>query len=150
MRHERYAVEETDSLLAFKFYSEGPKGRIKKKIEFVPLSEHSRVYNLAFGDVSDEGEIDDLTVTNNGDSHKVLGTVADVVYKFLAQRPQSYVYATGSTKARIRLYRMGICNNLAEIAIDFYVFGFREYDWEPFQKGREYEAFLVKKRTFVA
>jgi hypothetical protein len=148
MRYDRYAVEETDSLVEFEFYSEGPNGRIKKKIEFVPFSQSSRVYNQSFGDASTDGEIDDLSVTNNGDSQKVLATVATVVYKFLEQQPESYIYATGSTKARVRLYRMGISNNLAEINTDFLVFGFRKNGWETFEKGKEYEAFLVKKRTF--
>jgi hypothetical protein len=148
MRHDRYAVEERDSLLEFEFFSEGPKGTVKKGIKFFPISEHSQVHNLAFGDVGVDGRIDDLSVTNNGDSQKVLATVASTVYRFLQQQPHSYVYATGSTKARIRLYRMGISNNLAEITADFLVFGFREDRWEPFERGKEYEAFLVKKRIF--
>ena len=66
MRHDTYAVEETTSQ-GFEFYSEGPRGKVKKRVKFVPFSEHSRVYNLAFGDVSTDGEIDDLSLTNNED-----------------------------------------------------------------------------------
>jgi hypothetical protein len=148
MRHDQYAVEETASLSEFEFYSEGPKGKFKKRVKLVPLGEGSLVYNLAFGDVSSNGEIDDLSVTNNNDSQKVLATVASTAYKFLEQHPDCYLYATGSTRARIRLYRMGITNNLAEITADFLVYGFCGNEWEAFERGKEYEAFLVKKRTF--
>jgi hypothetical protein len=78
----------------------------------------------------------------------VLVTVASTVYKFLEQKPECSVFAIGSTKARIRLYRMGISNNLAEITADFLLFGFCENVWEAFERGKEYEAFLVKKRIF--
>jgi hypothetical protein len=41
------------------------------------------VYNLGFGDCNEEhGTIDDLPITNNGDSLKVLATVASTVYAF--------------------------------------------------------------------
>jgi hypothetical protein len=57
------------------------------------------------------------------------------------------IFATGSTKARTRLYRMGISNNLEEIQIDFEIFGLvGEKGWQPFQKHIEFEAFLVKRK----
>ena len=41
------------------------------------------IYNLGFGDYNDtSGKIDDFSVTNNGDSLKVLATVASTVYAF--------------------------------------------------------------------
>jgi len=54
------------------------------------------------------------------------------------------VYATGSTKARTRLYRMGISKYYDEAAKDFEIFGERDKQWEQFEKDTEYEAFLVK------
>ena len=57
------------------------------------------------------------------------------------------VFATGSTKARTRLYRIGISNNLEEIQDDFEIFGLNgKKDWQPFQKQVEFEAFLVKRK----
>lgn len=42
------------------------------------------VFNLAFGDYDENTKsINDLSVTNNGDSLKVLATVASTVYAFL-------------------------------------------------------------------
>ena len=42
---------------------------------------------------------------------------------------------------------MGITNNLAEIMEDFLVYGFTEKgNWEEFEIGEDYEAFLITKK----
>ena len=57
------------------------------------------------------------------------------------------IFVTGSTKARTRLYRMGISNNLEDLKGDFEIFVLvGEKDWQPFQKHIEFEAFLVKRK----
>jgi hypothetical protein len=38
---------------------------------------------------------------------------------------------------------MGITNNLEEIKQAFKVYGFINNNWENFEKGKEYEAFLI-------
>jgi hypothetical protein len=41
------------------------------------------LYNLAFGDKNlDTGDLNDLAISNNGDSEKVLATVVAAVYAF--------------------------------------------------------------------
>jgi len=52
----------------YDFYSEGPKGRIRKTILYDELQEWDRpTFNLAFGDWNETlGQIDDKVVTNNG------------------------------------------------------------------------------------
>ena len=105
-------------------------------------------YNLAFGDydaVTDS--INDKIITNNGDSQKVLATVASTVYAFTGKYPNAWVFATGSNEARTRLYRMGITNNLEELKKDFYVFGLRnDEEFEPFIVGEDYLGFLVTRK----
>jgi hypothetical protein len=146
MKYDKYYVEASRSFLKFEFYSEGPKGKIKKQVVFKPFENNPTVFNLGFGDVDATGEINDTAITNNQDSQKVLATVALTVYKFYEKHSNCYVFATGSTKTRTRLYRMGVANNLEEIRNDFEVFGFIRKSWEPFEKGRDYEAFLIKKK----
>lgn len=103
----------------FEFYSEGPKGRIRKAVAYQG-TDVEKVYNLAFGDFDEEKQIiDDLSVTNNGDSRKVLATVASTIYAFAEQHPGAWILATGSTAARNRLYRMGISNHINEISLIF-------------------------------
>ncbi len=143
MRFEKYEIKASSSLLKFEFYSTGPKGKIKKQVEFLAFEETPHVFNIGFGDVDDKGNINDLIITGNDDSQKVLATVALSVFKFFEKYSNCYVYATGSTKSRTRLYRMGISNNLAEITQAFKVYGFLNNAWENFEKGKEYEAFLM-------
>lgn len=88
-----------------------------------------------------------MSITNNGDSLKVLATVASTVYAFTEKYPNAWIFATGSTTVRTRLYRMGITNNLAEISEDFSIFGYNaEENWEEFVVGEDYEAFLLTKK----
>lgn len=77
----------------------------------------------------------------------VLATVASTVYVFTEKYPDSWVFATGLTKPRTRLYRMGITNNITEIQKDFHVYGLKEDTWHKFKKDVEYDAFLVKRKN---
>jgi len=147
VKNEKYLYKSEDKFEFFEFYSQGTKGVIKKVIEYQPTSEPN-IYNLAFGDFDEKtNQINDMTVTNNGDSLKVLATVASTIYAFIEKHPNSWIVATGSTDARTRLYRMGITNNLVEISKDFYIFGYTKAEvWEEFVVGNDYDAFLVTKK----
>ncbi|WP_375560443.1 hypothetical protein ACE193_22560 [Bernardetia sp. OM2101] len=147
MNKPKYLYKADVEFAIYEFVSEGKKGRIKKRIEYTETTTPN-VYNLGFGDYDETtNSINDLSVTNNGDSLKVLATVASTVYAFIEKHPNAYVLATGSTNVRTRLYRMGITNNLAEITADFFVFGLTgEGDWREFEVGEDYEAFLITKK----
>jgi len=147
MKQDKYQLKSSKSLTVFEFISEGPKGRIKK---IVQLSETNLkdFYNLGFGDKNEDSEeIDDTIITNNGDSQKVLATVAATVYAFTEKNPNAWIYATGSTKVRTRLYRIGITNYIKEIKKDFEVYVLKEDKWVEFKNGVEYAAFLVKRKN---
>ena len=147
MKHPKYQYRSEKRLLYYEFISEGPKGLVKKIVEYTETSTEN-VFNLGFGDYDETTKtINDLSVTNNGDSLKVLATVASTVYAFTQKHPKAWVLATGSTAIRTRLYRMGITNNLTEIAEDFIVYGYNaEGNWEEFVVGEDYEAFLITKK----
>ncbi|MGM0635468.1 MAG: DUF6934 family protein [Bacteroidota bacterium] len=146
MKKEKYKYSAEKELMYFEFFSVGPKGEIKKVIEFSETNVKD-VYNLAFGDFDEKTQrISDSVVTNNGDSLKVLATVASSVYAFTAERTDAWVFATGSTAVRTRLYRMGLTNNLAEVSKDFHIYGLKDDKWEDFLIGEDYEAFLVKRK----
>jgi len=147
MNKPKYLYKTEDKFTIYEFVSEGPKGRIKKMVEYTETSTDN-VYNLGFGDYDETTDsINDLSVTNSDDSLKVLATVASTVYAFIEKHPNAYIFATGSTNVRTRLYRMGITNNLLEITEDFIVYGFtNKGNWEEFEIGEDYEAFLIKKK----
>ena len=105
-------------------------------------------YNLAFGDLDVKTrEINDGVITNNGDATKVLATVVSTVYAFTGKYPEAYIFATGSSDARTRLYRMGITNNLEELKNDFYVYGLKvDETFESFIVGEDYLGFLITRK----
>lgn len=141
-----YAFQIDVDVKTFEFISEGPNGQFKKAVQYLETTT-AGLYNLGFG-VKNEltNEIDDQIITNNGDSQKILATVAKTLFLFTDQYPDALVMATGSTLARTRLYRMGITNNLLLIEKDFFVFGFKEGKWVKFEKNGPYDAFLVMRK----
>lgn len=106
-------------------------------------------YNLAFGDKDEEtGKINDRIVSNNNDTEKVLATVVSAIFAFTDKYPDAWVYATGSTDSRTRLYRMGINKYLKEVEAEFHIFCELGDDWLPFEKGRDFEGYAVKRKNY--
>ena len=146
MGNELYELEEGSNAMTFEFTSVGPNGKIPKMVIYSKTNVRN-LYNLAFGDKNiNTGDIDDLVITNNEDSQKVLATVASTVYVFLNKYPEALIIATGSTKARTRLYQMGISKYLDEITADFNVFGEKDGKLHPFEKNIGYDAFLIMRK----
>lgn len=75
-----------------------------------------------------------------------MATVVSAVYAFLDKHPNAFVYATGSTRARTRLYRMGIAKFIEELKKDFYLYGQIEDSFYEFETGKEYVAFLAQRK----
>jgi hypothetical protein len=146
VRLPKYHLEGERSFLAFTFISVGPKGQIAKRVKFVETDTRD-VYNLSFGDLDPAtGDINDRVVSNNGDTEMVLSTVVSAIYAFTDRYNEAWVAATGSTKARTRLYRIGLSKYLTEIKKDFEIYGYRNQQWQEFEKGIEYDVFLVKRK----
>jgi len=147
MKLDRYELKSGEKLEVFEFVSVGNKGRIIKLVQYTPTN-YKDLYNLGFGDKNAEtGEIDDNVISNNGDSEKVLATVVSTLYAFTDKHQDSMIYATGSSKSRTRLYRMGITKYLSEIENDFVIYGETEIGWEIFKINIEYDAFLVTRKN---
>ena len=149
MKYEYYAAIRTaDDLSSFDFISTGKNGSFVKRIVFM-RTEIDRVYNLAFGDVMENGEIDHYSITDNGDRNKILATVFDVVNTYTVRYPERFIYFRGSTSERTRLYRIAIGLNLEELSRVFDIFVEIEGDdrFIPFRKNMELEAFLIKRKS---
>ncbi len=147
MLQDHYHIAISPDFLDYEFVSIGPKGAITKVVRYREINV-KEIYNLGFGDKETEtGFVNDLTVTNNSDSQKVLATVARTLYLFTNHYPEASIIATGSTAARTRLYRMGITTNLAAVEEEFQVLGLTQTDWEPFRKNVTYLAFWVRRKT---
>jgi hypothetical protein len=148
MKYPRYEYSTEAELNIFEFESIGPKGKIIKLVQYTEMNIKG-YYNLAFGDLDlKTREINDGIITNNGDATKVLATVVSTVYAFTGKYPEAYIFATGRSESRTRLYRMGITNNLEELKSDFYVYGLRNDEtFEPFIVGEDYLGFLITRKN---
>ncbi len=147
MNLPKYPVIVSDDLLVYEFFSEGPRGLIKKGVFYTRIG--NDLYNLGFGDwIEALRELDDTSRTNNRDRDKVLAlrTVASTAIAFTNRFPTVRIFVEGSTTARTRLYQIGIGHNLEEISEDFDVQGFTGKEWEEFQRGRNYMAFLISRK----
>ncbi|MEO7213728.1 hypothetical protein [Mucilaginibacter sp.] len=146
MNLDRYELTSGNKLTAFEFVSRGPKGLIPKLVQFTPTN-YKDLYNLAFGDKdADTGQINDIAISNNGDSEQVLATVVAAVIAFTDRYPNASIYATGSSKSRTRLYRMGITKYFQEAKSNFLIYGQIHSEWEPFVIGENYDAFIVQRK----
>lgn len=148
MNLDQYPIASDNSHLTYKFDSIGPKGIIKKAVQYTPVRNIGKnVYNLAFGDLNKiSGEIDDTVVSNNNDTKKIMFTVGLTSLQFVNHFPNAEILIVGSTISRTRLYQMIFNQNIIEIEKIFDLQGFRNGYWEKFKTGINFEAFLVKKK----
>jgi hypothetical protein len=148
MQFETYSFIKHPERFYYEFESDGPNGKIKKVVEFYRVHELGHeVYNLAFGDWNEETrQMNDLSVSNNADRDKVLATVALTVMEFIRDHPNAIIFAVGSTASRTRLYQMGIAKIWMEIKAKFEIQGYINEEWQSFQKGVNYQSFLLKAK----
>lgn len=146
MRYEVYTnLQITDDFSIIDFISEGKKGQIPKRISFT-ATEWTSVYNLAFGDIDENGEIDDYSVSDNGDRNKILATVVSVVKAYTERFPERFIIFRGSTIERTRLYRIAIGLNLGELSDEFNIYAYVNEEIIPFTRNINVTAFLVKRK----
>lgn len=149
MADDRYTCLKVPEEHYYEFYSEGPKGIVKKVVRYSLVQEHPyKIYNLGFGDWNEKDqEVDDRINTNNEDRQKVLATVADTVIDFLNNHPHAAVFAQGSTASRTRLYQMNILVYWEKITgASYFVQGYLNGEWQSFEKGINFDAFIIRKK----
>ena len=83
---------------------------------------------------------------DNNDRDKILATVASTVIDMVALMEDIAIYAEGSTPARTRLYQIAINTNKEEIEGGLNIYGYADEKWQPFESGKNYEAFLVTRK----
>jgi hypothetical protein len=146
MKYEIYTeFKIADNYEVFEFTSIGKKGTIPKRIEFTPTA-LSNVFNLAFGDIGPDNEIDDYCISDNGDRNKVLATIAYVIEIYLQMYPERLIYFRGSTQERTRLYRMAVGLNFDELSARFDIYAEQSDDFIPFRKNIEASGLLIRKK----
>lgn len=144
VKHHFYPITASGDYLSFKFESVSEKRKIAKGVEYVPVAPN--VFNLAFGDIDDNGELDDLSLSDNGDMAKVLATVVQTALIFFEMHPDKSLYFTGSSLARTRLYRALVAREIENWRDVFVVEGILKDKLIPFQIGMPFEAFIIRRK----
>lgn len=140
-----YNLQQNDEATQFVFLSEGNKGRVMKAVIISPYDRNR--WNLAFGDVQPDGEIDDTVKTNNNDVAKVIGTVAKAALLFSEKHPECSLVIFPVDEKRKWLYNLIFRRRLTEIRAIFEIFGNRERLWEAYNPKLEYDAFELFRKT---
>jgi len=147
MKYEMYSdFDYTYDYSVIEFTSIGKNGAIPKRVVFTE-TELDNVYNLAFGDIDENGEIDDCRISDNGDRNKILATIVKVVDDYTLKYPNRWIIFTGSTKERTRLYRIAVGLNLEELSRKFEIYAFVEEELKLFTKNMEINSFLIKRKN---
>ncbi|WP_143016822.1 DUF6934 family protein [Dyadobacter soli] len=155
---ERYEYDQLDEF-TYRFYSVGRNGTFEMRVRFTEMA--FNYYNLGFG-VLDPGSewLDDRVELRNGDSQIILATVASIALRFMDVHLGVGLYASGSTPSRTRLYQMGL-NRVLPHLTEYSITGLiakqegssilpenkpEQYgEWQEFQTGISYRAFLIFK-----
>jgi len=139
--------------VSYSFVSKGRQGEITKIVQFSPTTIKG-IFNLAFGDLLPDGNIDDKANSNNGDMIKVLGTVIEIVKEFTSVNFNLKIIFAGSTTERTKLYYRILKNYRQLFEKDFLLYaliktGDRKYEEIPFKELNEkstYIAFFIKRK----
>ena len=148
MKYESYdIVTRAKDLSSFDFMSKSNYRSYLMRIAFVP-TRNAKVFQLIFGNLVAENEIDDISVNDNGDRNKILATIADAVNKYTKRYPARWIYFAGSSKSRTRLYRLAIGLNLEELSLTFDIYARTPNGMVPFSKNMEATEFYVRRKSF--
>lgn len=99
-----YEFVVTDEACTFQFTSVGKKPIVKCVVYH--RTNIPGFYNLAMGGLLPDGKLDVEVVSDNGDRNKILATVIQPLFTFLEAHPTDFVFFTGSTPTRTRLYQI--------------------------------------------
>lgn len=146
MEQPSYPFKKYKRELLFEFESVSEIKTIKKVIAYELIDDKQKVFNLSLVDKNDDGKISDMVVSNNNDMEMVLATVIQTLPIFFAEFEGSQIFFSGSTPSRTRLYRIIIAKFQKDFEREYAIYGFINQIAEPFQKGKNYEAFLISKK----
>ncbi len=115
---EFYPVHYNDGVShQFWFVSTG-KRNILKCVQLDMMEETEEYYHLSLLDFDHEqGCLREDIVSNNGDTNRVLSTVAHCMILFLHRFPETKIIFTGNSRSRDRLFRIQMNNQFNKIKL---------------------------------
>jgi len=124
----------------FVFESEGMIGKIPKLVTFEHYGENR--WNVGFGDLK-RGIANDSAISNNGDVSRVLNTIAQIIYEFFSEHPDSILQIKPIDEKRKKLYNLIFQRHFDSIRTDFQIKGLREEAFEAYSPDEFYDSFEI-------
>ncbi len=147
MEEKAYSFSLARTEFRYEFFSTSTEKVVKKVVLFTETSA-SMVYNLALLDELENGELSDVSETNNNDLVMVMATVIQIVEEFLKIKPEYFVIFKGSDERRQRLYRIIISRELLKIQKKFDIFGGIGKDFiADFEPNKEYDFYIIRQKN---
>ncbi len=147
MEKPTYSVKVSDDGFSYFFDSISESQTIKKAVKYLPTNGNSELYQLMFGNILPDGEIDVFAVSNNDDMELILSTVISSVELFFDKFPDKIIGFSGSTPARTRLYRAAIAKFAQNKELAYHIFGLTDSDeLEIFDKNHSYSGYIIQKK----
>lgn len=137
-------IDVAEDLSFMTFDSPIPTGTQLIKIKITPLEDGllPNVYNLCFGPLGPDGEIDDAVSVPHNDKNKVFSTIILFALTFLQTNKNFTIGLDGSNEVRAYLYhRMFITNRkhlgefFVSLGVDWYVRLLRNFEIEKNEDG---------------
>jgi hypothetical protein len=135
----------------YRFTSRGKRTIVK--IVGIASTTDETIFNLWFGDLLPDDSVDDMVVSNNGDTIKVLATVIQIAREFiLAHASNIKIGFTGSTSQRTVLYQNILKRHYSELSSEFIISvgiihkGFYEERMFDEIDNAQYLAFFIKRK----
>lgn len=132
-----YVLEEKTHYI---FMSVGKKN-IMKIVFITPM--RGNIWNLGFGDLGQDGFVDDTIKTNNQDALKVLRTVAKIAIDFLSVYPNYTLEINPVDEKRKRLYNGIFQRYFKEISVLFKIIGIFEGKKQKYTPLKNYDKFRI-------
>ena len=144
MVKEAYSYKDLHKKIVYFFESESQNKKIPKMVIF--SNEGRGLWNLGFGDLQPDGNIDDSVISNNDDLIKVISTVAKITYDFFGTYPLRRILIKPVDEKRKRLYNHVFRRHYDTISADFDIMGIVGRKKENYSPKKNYDKFVLNRK----
>lgn len=123
MNFANYELEASNNDTVYSFSDTVSGIEYNYRIIYAPIPNNPTIYNLGFGLIDLNDQLDDEAEPNINNLAKVIKTVGLTIYEFTNAYPERSVYFSGNTKQKQFLYDRVIRNNYELLSKTFKIYG---------------------------
>lgn len=130
---------------AFRYEFTSVGNKVIEKVIIFEKTDLPNYFNLVLADILEDGTIDDIVESRNGDMEKILATTIHTIFAFIAHYPEAKIFFSGSSPSRTRLYNIILTKEFRNFK-NFQILGLKNKVLLPFERNEIYEAFVIFKK----